>query len=214
MAGDTPGKSSGGAPRKEPKPFEPPPWEKERFDELEQERREREEAERVAAEAARAAESASAGPAQPAPAEEAAPGRPPIAAQGTVAAGSDIDAVELATPGAPAPAAPTGEPAAGPQGQEPPVDPAKVEEMLQGLSAEEGDGLGGTASNIALGIGLALLVLGVALSLVSMRLAAGSFATGGPAVLVGSTIVGFMGLALGGVGLYLAVRGFRQRGVM
>ena len=65
-----------------------------------------------------------------------------------------------------------------------------------------------------LGVGIALLVLGIALALVSMRLLASSFQTGGPAVLVGSSIMGFRGVALAGAGLYLAVRSLRERGVM
>jgi hypothetical protein len=86
--------------------------------------------------------------------------------------------------------------------------------MFRELSAEEGDGLGATAERLRLAIGIALLVLGVVLALVSMRLLATSFQTGGPAVLVGSSIMGFMGVALAGAGLYLAVRSLRERGVM
>jgi hypothetical protein len=194
MPNDTPEQRRSGAPRREPSRFEPPPWEKEQFDQLSQERREREEAARLAEEAARAAESAA---------------RPSAAG----ASGGDGQALGV-TAGSPGGAAQPPRANGAVAVDDAPVDPAQMEEMFQELSAEEGDGLGIAAERLRLGVGIALLVLGVLLALVSMRLLASSFQTGGPAVLVGSSIMGFMGVALAGAGLYLAVRSLRERGVM
>ncbi len=177
MAKDTPDQSRPGAPRREPSRFEPPPWEKERFDELAQERRERDEASVDAAAVAAALKAVPGASATSAP--------PTRAGTEEIVAEADL-----------------------------PVASAELEEMFQELSAEEGDGLGSTAENVRLGIGAALLILGVVFAFVAMRLLSTSFEAGGPAALIGSTIVGFMGLALAGAGLYLTVRSLRERGVM
>jgi hypothetical protein len=192
-------------PRREAKPFEPPPWEREQFDRLARERAEQEAAQKAAA--LELAERMG----QPATDPQA-----EGTSAGQVAAGTDpVPAQVGPTPSTqPAPVAPAtaqtlgSEPVAMIGGK---VDEAQLEVLLMGLRAEEAPALNDTwmvaiISAIVTGsVGVVLLVWGlVALAKPNM----------GPTGVMGGTILMVFGLVFLGIGGWIAFRTLRQRGVL
>ena len=174
-------------PRREPRPFEPPPWEREQFEQHAREQAERE----AAAEAARAR----------AIAEQEAAQTAKWAAEDAASAAGQAGATGAPEVGAsPAAAASKGE-----------VDENQVALMLLGLRAEEPAVLEGAwivtviASGVVMLVGLTIAIWGGAV------LARPGLPTAG--VLGGVVLLGF-GLAFLGIGVWAAFRALRQQGVL
>lgn len=171
--------------RRPPKPFEPPPWERDRFDELARRRQEaQEETEIAEALAALAKQQVSAEPAAPPPAEE----QPPVAA-------------EPAQQAAPA-AAPT---------ERSELDDKIVDAMFVQLRAEEpahDESLWKVSlvfSAFSALIGSVLVVWGLAALMKTGSAAAG--------MIGGSILLAFGGMFVG-IGAWMAVRSLKERGVL
>ena len=170
--------------RREARTFEPPPWERDQFEQQQREREEREAAERAAREALLAQQEA-------ASAEAAAA----VAAEGG-AGGAETGESSEATSGA----APAAE-----------VDEKRVALMMLELRAEEPPGLEGAwAVNLSAGVvvGIVGFACGVwgALALTKGNLP--------PAGLLGGFVLVAFGLGFLGVGGWLVFKALRQRGVL
>lgn len=178
--------------RREAKQFEPPPWEREAFEELERKRADQEVGQRPPV------DQAAAGATQAPPdAPEREVERGPVS---EAAVGQGVAAGRAAQPGSEdAPVGPT-------------LDEARVTEMLAGLSAEEprsAEGLWRAAigSAIVLGaIGVVLVVWAIA-AIVSAR-------RSGAVGLTGGLILLFFGAGFVAGALWLTVRTLRQQGVL
>jgi hypothetical protein len=156
-----------GPQRREPRQFEPPPWEREQFERLERER------------------------AREAPAPVAEPGPP--------------QAVPEAEPPAVTPTAPAASPAEAPE-------IAGVDAMLLALKAEEPEAVadvwkyGLVAAAFVGTVGLMLVIWGM----VALARSAG----GGPAGIMGATIMSVMGGLFVGLAAWMGARSLKQRGVL
>jgi hypothetical protein len=180
-------------PRREARPFEPPPWERDQF-----ERHKREQAEReAAAEAARAAvlveqEAARSAEQAAGPAAGAKPSSIPDQGEAKAASGG-----QEARPATPAPKAE--------------VDEKQVAAMLVGLRAEEPVELEGAwVVNLAAGGVVALIGFASAIWGVTALTKKGLPAAG---TLGGLVLLGF-GLGFLGIGGWLVFKVLRQRGVL
>jgi len=173
-------------PRREAKKaFEPPPWEKEQFDELAQ----RKEAERVAAAALAAA---AARPVQPETAQ-------PAAAQPEAPASS----VKQAAPAEQGPVASTGT-AGG--------DDPRIEAMMRRLKEEEPP-FGQDIWKVEVGAGAVLAAIGtvfVVWGIVALAETRGAGVTGS----LGGVVLIVFGLVFACVGVWMMYRTLRQRGVL
>jgi hypothetical protein len=174
--------------RREPKQFEPPPWEHDAFDELSRARA----AEQAAAEAA-AAEAAAAAANE---AERQAAG-----------AGAIEPAQAEATP-----AGVTGQ--ADQDAGQPKVSEAQVTEMMAGLRAEEPTSME-SYGVIAIVLSVFTGLVGVVMLVwaMAMFVSAGARGTGRVGVVSGS-IVAIFGALFIGLSMWVAVRTLRQRGVL
>jgi hypothetical protein len=171
-------------PRREPRSFEPPPWERERFDELARRR-----AEADAAAAALAREQGAAPSEQVVQAEGDGPGAAPLAQDAGPAAA------------APAPA-PTAAAAA-------PLDEARVDVMMMGLAAEEPPAFPNVwvvwlVTGCVFGVlGLASLVIG----------GAGMFMSRGAGIgTTWAVVLGMTGLAGLGAAAWMVAKALGERG--
>jgi hypothetical protein len=192
-------------PRREAKPFEPPPWEREQFDRLARERAEQEAAQKAAA----VELAARMGLAATDPQGDGTAAGQLAAVTGPRPAQVEPAPIEDPTPVTEAPVqTPAPEPVAKVGGQ---VDEAQLEVLLMGLRAEEAPALNDTwmvaiISAIVTGsVGVVLLVWGlVALAKPNM----------GPTGVMGGTILVVFGLVFMGIGGWIAFRTLRQRGVL
>ena len=182
--------------RREAKKFEPPPWERDQFDQLERQRAEREAVAAREAEAARAQAEADAA----------------WAAAEAAAAAEDADT-------RPASEAPLAADAAVPQVAEVPAagghaatDERQVERMLAELAAEEpASARSYWKTNVIVGSGLVIfgsvfLIWGIA-GLVAAKGA-------GVAGMLGGTVMLIFGAGFVFGGMYVVVKNLRQRGVL
>jgi hypothetical protein len=178
---------------REPKRFEPPPWEREAFADLERKR----EQEAAAAQAPTEPEGAPAEPSPPVP--------------------DDTEAAQSAGPGAHA----GGQPADGGNGDAPagvgdagaePLDERVVIEMMAGLAAEEPSA---KTSFFAVGVGSAivLVAIGGVLMVWGMAALVGARATGWVGQM-GGVGLGMFGVFFFGMGVWLLYRTLKQRGVL
>ncbi len=171
--------------KKRPRSFEPPPWEREQFEELarrrEQEARLREERTRAEAEAEEAMRRVAA------QASTAAEERQPAAEGGTEA-----------VPGAETSVVPTGG-----------DDPAK--RLLFQLQAEEREQYGGSIWRFGIAAAVLLAVIGCGMLAISVRAAARTTESG-MAGLVGSAIIGIVGTLILGIAVWQGVRSYEKRG--
>lgn len=174
-------------PRREPRGFNPPPWERDQFEQQERERVQQERAEKE--QAARAKEARREDGLAETNSDSAGPG---LEASG--------DGMRTAPPST------AGEPAAGGE-----LDEALVEHLMLGLRAEEPPSLGSlwlvmVSAGIVLGlVGLALGVWGVAAML--------NPAFGGMGK-IGGTVMLVLCAAFVGGGAWMSYRALRQRGVL
>ena len=188
--------------RRSAKPFEPPPWEKEQFEEL---ARERERAAQAAAEAeAAAAQAVAEAAAEHEQAEEqsSAPERP--AEPAAVAAGAapkDEKPVEAS------PSVDTSEES----GEDGLGDP-RVDAMLMMLKAEEPDTVSGIWK-VGMVAGAFLAMMGLVL-VVWAGVALARTLEAGPTAYLGAGIMGLMGAGLVALGVWLIVRSLRKQGVL
>jgi hypothetical protein len=201
-------------PRREKRQFEPPPWEKEQFEELarqraEQERAERERAEQERAEQAEAAERERAG----SDAQAAAEAAHEIAAVELGGEAGEVAAEAAAPAGVSAgERSATAEPAVDAAAEpKPQVDEKRVAMMMLELKAEEPDALEGVwLINIAAGIAVTLIGLAIAVW--------GLFAFGNRSLGTIGVLGGFVMLMFGvgfiAAGAWLVYRAMRQRGVL
>jgi hypothetical protein len=186
-------------PRRQPREFEPPPWEKDQFEQLARERAEQERIERDAALAAQAeAEKVTSEPSA-----EADAGAGEQVAQDGLPQSDDSEGVaETATAGVEH--QPAGEPRVV-------LDERQVELLLMGLREEEPETLAGlwlvssVAGVVVVVVGLAISVWGTAAMLNGSLGSTGKF---------GGTVLVVFGLAFVGVGGWLVYRALRQRGVL
>jgi Tfp pilus assembly protein FimV len=184
--------------RRPPKPFEPPPWEKAQFEELE--RRKAEEAARAAQAAAEARAAQEAAEAQPQVAEDAATGAAAQVAEPVIAA----DTVK-SVPKAPITPGEERLTQAG-------VSERQFEAMLIGLRTEEPP-IGRGLWKISLVAGVFVLVVGLVLAIwgsVALMAARKTGATGA----LGGMVLLFFGVGFAGVGVWLAFRTLREQGVL
>jgi hypothetical protein len=181
------------ADRRQPKAFEPPPWEADAFEELR--RRKSEEDEARAASAAAEPARADAGPARPAAAGPA-PGAGPAPVEAVPEPDAQAGAAEAAQEAA------TG-------GQ---LDERQVLEMMAELAAEEPD-VRRTAGNVAIASAMLLIALGGVLIVWGMAAFAGSRSTGTVGTFGGTALFMF-GAGFIAAAIWLLVRTLRQRGVL
>ncbi len=185
------------AERREPKQFEPPPWERDAFEQLEQAKQaEAEDAARAAAEqAAREAEAAEAA----------------RAAEATRAAESE--SAENAAP-APAVVAATPAEASAEDGESNGPDEAQLTEMMAGLRAEEPTSMQSYGA-IAIALSVFTGLVGVVMLIWAMAMFVSANARGtGRVGTVSGSIVAFFGALFIGLSVWVAVRTLRQRGVL
>ena len=173
--------------RRDPSQFEPPPWEKEQYDELT--KRREEQAAKAAAEAEAAKEAAAAAEAQAAPAETASPGvgpgKPDAGSQGSVPGSKPEDAVDG-------------------------VDPAVMKEMMERLKIEEPEAKSFWRVRLVvaafIGVGGAILMIW---GMVAFR-ASSSNQTG----VLAAVILLLFGFGFIALAAWTAYRGLQQRGVI
>jgi hypothetical protein len=201
--------------RKDKPRFEPPPWERDAFDELARKRAEAEERERVtaandaaaawAAQAAAAAQAATPGSGPALFEEELEPDRVEAPTVAGLPA-EEAPAIEAPRPeaaraegAAPAKAAapPSAEPAAGA------LDERLVEAMLVQLQGEEPP-VAPAVGRLGKALAAAIAVIGAGMVLFSLVSLAQT--TGRPLGMIGSLIVGGFGMFLVGTGIWLWVR--------
>ncbi len=181
--------------RREPKQFEPPPWERDAFDE----RARAKEAERQAAEAAKAAEAEAVAAA---------------AARATAA----VESMDAATGPVQEPSSESEPEATGltqsPVESEPKVSEAELTEMMAGLRAEEPTSMQ-TYGAIAIALSVFTGLIGAVMLIwaMAMFVSANARGTGRVGVISGS-IVAFFGALFIGLSVWVAVRTLRQRGVL
>ena len=189
-------------PRREVKPFEPPPWEKEQFERLAKERATQEAAQQAAAEAMieRLQQEVETAPGQTTGTE-----MPVAAVEEEVArVSTPLNGAEDAGPKAALPragAAQTG-------GQ---VDEARLAEMMMGLRAEEPPELTG-AWAVALGSAIVLAAVGIVLLI--WGIVALTRPNMGPIGTMGGMVLLAFGLIFMGACVWLGLRTLRQRGVL
>ena len=183
--------------RREPKRFEPPPWERDRFEEIERKRADELDEERRAREAllGLAATEEAAEPAG----QEAPPAGEAESAEVAVPV-SDREPVPAPTDGT----APSGTKA------------AQLDAMIIGLSAEERDTFGG--DSFAWGMGAAALLgfvgtVMLAYAVVALVRTGGAGGEAGTLALAGAGVVGFFGLVIMGSAAWLGMRTYGNRGV-
>ena len=186
--------------RREAKKFEPPPWERDQFDELARQRAEREAVAAQEAEAARAqAEADAAWAAAEAAAAEDGAGETPA---GTVVSEPMLAADATVAQVAEAPDA----------GRQAATDEPRVEQMLAELAAQEPKAAGSYwKTNVIVGSGLVIfgsvfLIWGIA-GLVAAKGA-------GVAGMLGGTVMLIFGAGFVFGGMYVVVKNLRQRGVL
>jgi len=175
------------APRREAKQFEPPPWEKEAFEDLERKRAQE-----------RAAE-------QPAVEPDA------VAETGQAAAGAGEDEQGLEVQPATAEAEATGEPSSDEE-TDSQLDEAKVVEMLADLSAEDPPG-NRTLWRVAVASAIVLGAIGAVLIMWAMAAIVGARRTGAVGW-AGGLVLLFFGAGFVAGAWWLTVRTLRQRGVL
>lgn len=185
--------------RREPKRFEPPPWEKDAFDEMERRRREAEEEERRAAAALAEPQAQRAAARQ----EE----------QEEVAASSELKEPrqdKVASRGG------AGESAAGTPGvdvQKPErIDQAQLTAMLAELAAEEPRD-DKTISSVTLVVSIAIFALGAMMIMWGMAAFVAAKGAGSQGTIAGSVLFLFGAGFIGGA-IYLAVKSLQKRGVL
>ncbi len=177
--------------RRAAKPFEPPPWEKEQFEELARER------ERAAEEAAVAEAERADADAEGSLSEEHASA---IGAEGAVSADSAHEAGKRVD------SAQEGREAA----DEP--DAANVDAMLMALRAEEPDPAS-EVWKVGMVAGLFLTAMGLVL-VVWSGVALARTLESGPTAYLGAGVMGLMGAGLVALGVWLVVRSLRKQGVL
>ena len=177
--------------KREARSFEPPPWEREQFEQLERARAERAEEQELAAALDRLTE-------ESAPEAASAPEATDEAEQ-TTASEREPQAAQAATP------------------TERPVDPGELDVMLLQLRAEEPEALTGfwkfgtiAAALVAL-VGSMLLIWGV---VGFTRVGRAADAAGRTAGMIGAGTMVLFGLGFVGFGVWMAVRSLRQQGVL
>lgn len=199
--------------KRAPKAFEPPPWERDAFEELARKREAQEAAARERADAEAQMKAAEAIKAQAAVAAKVGD-EDPVVAQARLLAAAEL-AKEQAAVVAPAAGAATDAAAPGPTAEaavtaEPKVDDRKVAEMLAVLSVQEPKVQGG--GRLGLVAGIVLVVLGVAMMGVSVWWqTAGPKAGAAPAqLLIQSMLVGGFGLGFTVLGGLIGYQSTRQ----
>jgi hypothetical protein len=186
-------------PRRQPREFEPPPWEKDQFEQL---ARERAEQERIEREAALVAQAEAEKAASEHSAEEDAGAGEQVAQAALPQSDGSTGVAETA------PAGVEDQPAAEPRAV---LDERQVELLLLGLREEEPETLAGMwlVSSVA---GAVVVVVGLAIGL--WGTAAMFNRSLGSTGKLGGTVLVVFGLAFVGVGGWLVYRALRQRGVL
>jgi len=195
--------------RRTAKPFEPPPWEKERFEELARERERAAEgaaaasaaaaAEMAAAEAGVAEHDAAEDQDEPSGAGAAQAGAPSVTAGAAVAA-EDLrvetmrEARESEAPG------------------ETPLSEARFDTMLMMLKAEEPDSVS-EIWKVGIAAGAFLVMMGLVL-VVWAGVALARTLESGPTAYLGAGIMGLTGSAFVALGAWLVLRSLRKQGVL
>jgi hypothetical protein len=179
--------------RRKPKQFEPPPWEREAFDELSRAKTAQQEA-AEAAEAAAAEELAA----------ESAVVAPPASAEPPARIETERPAA-ISSPETPAEAS---APAKGA------VSEAELTEMMAGLRAEEPTSTR-TYSRVAIALSVFTGLVGIVMLVWAMAMLVSSNARGAGRVgIVSGSIVAVFGALFIGLSMWVAVRTLRQRGVL
>jgi len=199
-----------GPQRREAKRFEPPPWEREAFEELQRKRAEEE----LAAELLRSHQATQgAGPQAEQASEEASTPTVEPAVMEVTASGDTAKAAEEA-PGAEDADVQLEQPAGGGKapGRKPQAEDPRVVEMLAGLAVEEPPVHKGFWK-VAIASAIVLGAIGGVLIIWAMAAFVGAQKTGATGVIGGGVLLVFgAGFVFGA--LWLAVRTLRQRGVL
>jgi hypothetical protein len=181
--------------RRETKRFEPPPWERDAFDELSR-AKEAEEGAARAAEAAQAAEAAAAIEVAAARASDVVAAADAEQQAATTAASGDRGGVTQAAV------------------EEPSVSEAQVTEMMAGLREEEPTSMQ-SYSAIAIALSVFTGLVGVVMLVWARAMFVSAAARGtGRVGMISGSIVAFFGALFIGLSMWVAVRALRQRGVL